>query len=150
MSVAQQERAVHEVADAGELVRGDDRRDAVLGRFMHRAAKREDCVRWRRIIDQHDVVGTSRRVRHARRAGSGEETRALPVLDRTGVDAAQPREAVEQRRRAGATRAEDGDALTLVHLEAGSAQHPDPRRASGDAGGVALPQGMGAKGEWHD
>jgi hypothetical protein len=150
MSVAQQERAVHEVADAGELVRGDDRRDAVLGRFMHRARQREDRFRWRGIIDEHDVVGTRRRVRYVRRAGRGEETRALAMLDRARVDATQPRETLQQRRRSGARRAEDGDALTFVHLEAGGAQHPDPRRASGDAGGVARPQGVGAKDEWHD
>lgn len=60
MTVAQQERAIYQVAHAGQLVRGDDRGDTVLRRFMYGAMQRDGCSRWRDIIDQHDVV----RVRH--------------------------------------------------------------------------------------
>jgi len=82
--------------------------------------------------------------------GRGEEMRPLPVLDRAGIDATEAGEALEQRGGTCTPSAKDGDALTLVHLETRSAQHPDSRRASCDAGGVALPQGMGAEGERHD
>jgi len=150
MSVAQQECPVHEVAHGGELVRGDDRGDAVLRRLMYGAMPWDGSSRRRHIIDQYDVVSARRGMRSVRRAGVCEETRALPVLDRARVDAAEPCEALEERGRPGTTSAEYGDALSFVHLEGGGAEHPDARRTSGDAGGVALPQGMGAKGEWHD
>jgi hypothetical protein len=76
--------------------------------------------------------------------------RRLPVLDRARVDATKTGETLEERRGAASTSTEDDDTLTLVDLETGGAQHPDPRRASLDTGGVALPEGMGAKGERHD
>jgi hypothetical protein len=66
------------------------------------------------------------------------------VLDRTGVDATKAGQTLEQRGGARTTSAEDGNALSFAYLETGGAQHPDSRRASGDAGSVALPQGMGA------
>jgi hypothetical protein len=150
MTVAQQKRAIHEVAHAGQLVRGDDRGDTVLRRFMYGAMQRDGCSRWRDIIDQHDVVRARRGVWSVGRAGNRQETRELAVLDRPRVDTAKAGETVEQRGRARATSTEYGDAFSLVHLEAGGAKHPDARGASGNAGGVALPQGMGAEGERHD
>ena len=72
------------------------------------------------------------------------------MLDRARVHAPETGEAVEQCRRARTASAEYGDALSLVYLETRAAQYPDTSRASRDAGGVALPQGMGAKGERHD
>jgi hypothetical protein len=149
MTVPQEEHAIHEMAHARQLVRGDDRGDVVLRRFMYGAMQRDGRARWRGIIDQHDVVGARRGVRSVRRAGR-QETRELAVLDRARVDTAEASKTLEQRGRAGTASAEYGDAFSLVHLEAGGAKHPDARRASGDAGGVALPQGMGAKDERHD
>jgi len=35
MTIAEQKGAVHEVTDAGQLVGGDDGRDALLRRFVH-------------------------------------------------------------------------------------------------------------------
>jgi hypothetical protein len=150
MTVAQEERAIHEMAHAGQLVRGDDRGDAVLRRLMYGPMQRDGSSRWRGIIDQHDVVSARRGVRSVRRAVGRHETRELAVLDRARVDTAEASETLEQRGRAGTTSAENGDAFSLVHLETGGAKHPDARRASGDAGGVTLPQRMGAKGERHD
>ena len=72
------------------------------------------------------------------------------VLDGTRVQAPEAGEAVEQRGRPRTTSAENGEALSLVHVERRAAQHPDARRASRDADSVALPQGLGAKGERHD
>jgi hypothetical protein len=150
MTVAQQERAIHEVPHAGQLVRGDDRRDAALPRFVYGAMQRDGRSRRRGIIDQHDVVSARRGVRGVRRAGGRQETRELAVLDRARVDTAEASETLEQSGRAGTTSTEYGEAFSLVHLEAGGAKYPDARRASGDAGSVALPQGMGAKGERHE
>jgi len=65
--------------------------------------------------------------------------RAPAMLDRARVDAAKASEAVEERRDTGPALPQYGDALTLLHFEAGGAEHPDARRASDDAGGVALP-----------
>jgi len=65
--------------------------------------------------------------------------RGLPVLDRARIDATKTGEALEESGGASSASTEDGDALTLVHLETGGTQHPDSRRASLDAGGVALP-----------
>jgi hypothetical protein len=127
MTVAQKERAIHEVAHAGQLVRGDDRGDTVLRRFMYGTMQRDGCSRRRGIIDQHDVVNASRGMRSVRRAGGRQETRELAVLDRTRVDAAETSETLEQRGRARARSTEYGDAFSLVHLEAGSAKHPDAR-----------------------
>jgi len=61
------------------------------------------------------------------------------MLDRARVDATKTGEALEECGGAGSASTEDGDALTLVHFETGGTQHPDSRRASLDAGGVALP-----------
>ena len=83
------------------------------------------------------------------RCGSGEQRGGAGVLDASGVWPTQAGKAVEQRGGAGATRAKNGDALSLLHLEAGASQHPDARRATGDAGGIALPQGAGAHHDWH-
>ena len=72
------------------------------------------------------------------------------MLDASRVGAPQAGETVEQRGGAGTPRAEYRDALALLHLEARTLEHPDACGTSGDAGGVALPEGMGAKGERHD
>jgi hypothetical protein len=71
------------------------------------------------------------------------------VLDAAGVRPSKTGEAVEQRRGAGAACAEYGHALSLLHFEARSSQHPDARGASGDTGGVALPECASAKDDWH-
>ena len=150
MTVAQQERPVHEVADAGKLVRRDDGRDAVLRRLAHGASDGGGSARMRGVVDEHDLARARRRVPNVRRAGHSQQTRVPEVLDRARIDAPEAGKALEQSGGAGTPSAEDGDALSLVHLEIGGAQHPDSRRASCDAGGVALPQAMGAKGERHD
>ena len=147
MTVAQQKDAVDEVANAGQLVRGDDRRDAALRRLRARHERRE----W---LPPVCVVSSTSTMSPDRGAACGafdasgdrQETRELAVLDRARVDAAKASETVEQRGGARTASAEYGDALSLVHLEAGGAKHPDARRASGDAGGVALPRWNGREG----
>lgn len=146
MTVAQQESAVHEVANAGKLVGGNDGRVALLRGLVHGASDGSDAAPMRSVVDEHDLTRAWRCVPSVRR----QQVRGLPVLDRARVHATKTGEALEERRSAGSASPEDGDALTLVHLETGGAKHPDSRRASLDAGGVALPEGMGAKGERHD
>jgi hypothetical protein len=63
MSVAQQEGAIDEVAHAGELVRGDDGRDASLRRLVHGASDEDGSVRRRGIVDEHEVTRRGRGVR---------------------------------------------------------------------------------------
>ena len=87
---------------------------------------------------------------HARRVRDSQQERAADGARWCRRPASEPGETVEQRGRARSASAENGDALSVVHLEAGAAQHPDACRASRDTGGVALPQGVGAKGERHD
>ena len=150
MSVAQQEGSLDEMANAGQLVRGEDGRDAGFRRLVHGAGDGRDAFSRRGVVDEHDVACARPCIASARRRGGRPQPRALAVLDGSRVDAAEAGEALEQRRRSGAPSAEDGDALALVHFETRGAQHPDPRRAAGDAGSVALPKGMGAEGERHD
>ena len=97
---------------------------------------------------QHEALG---HVGAAMRRGfaCGDECRRERVFHTAGIGATKPGEAVEQRRGAGTARTEYGDTLTLLHFEAGASEHPDARRASRDAGGVALPEGTGAKDDWH-
>ena len=144
VSVAQQESAIHEAADAGELVRCDDGGDAAVRRLTHGARERGLHSRMHGFVDEHDVTRTRGRVSSDRRAGARQQTRALEVLDRARIDAPEAGEAMEQCRSARTAGAENRDALAFVHVETGGAQHPDPGRAAGDAGCVALPEGVGA------
>jgi len=67
MAVAQKENPVHEVTDAGELVRRDDGRDAAF-RLVHGASDWSGCVRTRGVVDEHDVPRVSGGLSTVRRA----------------------------------------------------------------------------------
>jgi len=139
-TVAQQEHTVDEVTDVGELVRGDDRRAAALRRFAYDTWDDGCSILMRRVVDEHDAVGAGERRLDARGVRTSDQERRTAVLDRSRIRASETGEAVEQRGGACAARAENGDTFSLVHLEGRPAQHPDARRTSRDAGGVALPE----------
>ena len=73
MPVAEQESTIDEVAHAGELVRSDDRRDAMFRRFTHDARDDGRAAVSRHVVDEHDVVRARRRLLHARPMRSSEQ-----------------------------------------------------------------------------
>lgn len=140
-AVVQEEDAVGDVADAGELVGRDDERLGAVGfsndqRLVRVAAGDQG------IVDEKESIGVGQSVVQLSRF---DEARVQGELDRSGVGAAEAGEAMQQRRGSGAARTEHHDAFASLDIEAGAAQDPRAGRASGDAGGVALPEGAGAK-----
>ena len=101
VSVAQEENPIHEVPDAGELVRRDDGRDATFRRLVHGTSDGYDSSRRRGVVDEHDLARTRRRVPNVRRAGHSQQTRVPEVLDRARIGAPEAGKALEQSGGAG-------------------------------------------------
>lgn len=144
-AVVQEEDAVGDVTDAGERVSRDDEGPGSValadGEWGSRPVAGEQGV-----VDEKESIGVSESVVQVSRF---DEERVQGELDRAGVGAAEAGEAVQQRGGAGAACTEHGDAFASLDVEAGAAQDPCAGRASGDAGGVAFPEGSGAKNVRH-
>ena len=95
-------------------------------------------------VDEDDVGRARRRVNTP--LGCQQERRVV-VLDRACV---QRRKPARQWSRWSCPHHEAENGSTLPRLPRSRRATPDSCRASHDAGGVALPQGMGAKDEGHD
>ena len=72
MTVAEQKGAVHEVADAGELVGGNDGRDALRRGLVHGASDGDDAAPMHVVVDEHDVARAWRCVPNVRRRGDSQ------------------------------------------------------------------------------
>ena len=131
-------------------MRGDDRRDALLRRLAHARAIGVAPPGGVGVVDEHDVARTRRRVLNARRAA------ILPVDAGAGGARSCPRRRAGGRRDSGAAwscpRHERREWRRTLPRAPRDWRRAAPRFAPSirDAGGVALPQGMGAKGERHE
>jgi hypothetical protein len=142
-SIAKEQHAIGYVTNARQLMSRDDNcASSVAGDAVqseHRLIVGDPPF----VIDQQEcrsVFGLYS-VRNELRGGG--------ALDGPSIGAAKAGQTMEERGCARAAGAEHRDAFSLFDIEARTAQHPDPRRASRDAGGVALPEGACTERERH-
>jgi hypothetical protein len=144
-AVVEEEHAVGDVADVGDLVGRDDERP---GSVVLANDDWPRCVaaREQRVVDEQETVGVRAALVELSRI---DEDGSEGELDRSRVGATEAGEAVQQRRGSRAARAEHGETLPSLDVEAEPTQDPRAGRTSGDPGSVALPEGAGAQGVRH-
>jgi hypothetical protein len=142
-TVAQQQHAIGHLTNARELVSRDDGRAASVGPGALQCEWRLIGGDAPFVVDQQET-GSVLRLCHWRR-----ELRRGGALDGASVDATKSGETMEKGRRSRTAGSEYRDAFPLFDVEGRTAEYPDPRRASRDAGGVALPEGASTERERH-
>jgi hypothetical protein len=141
-AIPEQEDAIRDVPYARQLVRRDD--DGAAAPLTRGGSpSTRERVRLRPIVPEQQLVADVELSDVAGRAI--DESSGETALDAARVGPPKTGEAVKQRRRARAPRAEDRHALAALHVEVGATEHPDASGATRDAGGVALPEGAGTQ-----
>ena len=145
-AVMEQQHSVGDVTHTRELVGRDDRRrrGALAARERRAVAERRDVGA--ADLDEEQLVLAGTELVLLLRS---DQYRNQVGLDCSGVGPPQAGEAIQERRGAGARCSEHGEAFAPLDVQARAAKDPCTRRASFDAGGVALPESASAKGERH-